>query len=122
MRDWSSLQKSYLRLSIPKRLGELAASLANVQSFSKYTELQSDVERIIETCEQFINWTAHETEPSVESELLQLRQQLTEWRQNWTTIWNDSEQLSEIAKDARDWSDRIIGWSGLLQATPDAVV
>jgi hypothetical protein len=114
MRDWTSLKKRYLRDELPIRLGNLASNLARIRSRSQNTEYRDLVEGVIQESKFFIEWTASEAEIETAAELVELQIQLSRWQYRWQTIWNDPEQRSQVAEQAKVWSDRVLEMSGLL--------
>jgi len=114
MKDWTAKRERYLRESVPTRLGELAASLARIRSFSN-NELNRDaVVYLIKESKFFIEWTAIDAGIDQAAELVELQVQLAHWQLNWSTIWADDAQRKKVADQAKVWSDRVLKMSGLL--------
>ncbi|MBD2004509.1 MULTISPECIES: hypothetical protein [Cyanophyceae] len=116
MKDWTTKRERYLRESVPTRLGELAANLARIQSFSNNDLNRDAVAHLIEESKFFIEWTAIDAGIDIAAELVELQVQLARWQLNWSNIWADDVQRTKVAQQAKIWSDRVLEMSGLLSA------
>ncbi|MBD1838309.1 hypothetical protein [Coleofasciculus sp. FACHB-501] len=114
MKDWTAKRERYLRESLPTRLGELAANLARIQSFSNNDLNRDAVAHLIEESKFFIEWTAIDAGIDIAAELVELQVQLARWQLNWSNIWADDTQRTKIAQQSKVWSDRVLEMSGLL--------
>ncbi len=114
LRDSKLIRERYLRDALSVRLGGLAADLARVSTFSKNPRNREAVSGLLEESKHFIEWTAGDAGIDIAAELVELQVQLALWQQRWATIWLDDAQRSEVAAQARDWSDRVLRFSGLL--------
>ncbi len=110
------IQERYLRDPLPIRLGGLAANLARVNSFSDHADHKETVSSLLAESQYFIEWTAADANLAQQVELLELQRTLAGWRLAWDEIWNDSERRSRVAAEARQWSNRVLELSGLLEA------
>jgi hypothetical protein len=99
---------------LPTRLGGLAANLARVNTFSRHDANQDAVYGLMNESKYFIEWIAPETELEVAAQLVELQIQLAYWQQDWATVWSDHEKRQSVARQSRQWSDRILKLSGLL--------
>lgn len=115
MRDWTIVQKRYLRDELPVRLGGLAANLARIKSFSDHSDHRDIVKNLLEESKFFIEWTAPDTGLALQAELIKLQIQLAHWQLNWSEIWSDPVQRAAVAEKAHEWSDRLLEMSGLLR-------
>lgn len=119
MKDEKSKQAAkkerYLRDQLPVRLGNLASNLARIESISKHSALGDAASKVLAESAFFIEWTATEAILSQQVELLELQRLLARWRLAWNEIWNDPERRSHMAAEARQWSNRVLESSGLLQ-------
>jgi hypothetical protein len=117
MKDWTEKRERYLRESVATRLGELAANLARIRSFS-HNDLNCDaVAHLIEESKLFIEWTAIDAGIDQAAELVKLQVQLARWQLGWTKIWADNSQRMKVAEQAKVWSDQVLEMSGLLPET-----
>jgi len=114
LRDSNLIRERYLSDVLSMRLGGLAADLARVDTFSKNPKNCEAVDGLLEESKYFIEWTAAEAEADVAAALVELQVQLALWQQRWPAIWPDDVQRSEVAAQARDWSDKVLQFSGLL--------
>ncbi|MBD1900907.1 hypothetical protein NDI44_04180 [Trichocoleus sp. DQ-A3] len=114
MKDWTTKQERYLRESVPTRLGELAANLARIRSFSNNDLNRDAVAHLIEESKFFIEWTAIDAGIDIAAELVELQVQLARWQLGWANIWADDAQRTKVAQQAKVLSDRVLEMSGLL--------
>ncbi|HZS44335.1 MAG TPA: KTSC domain-containing protein [Blastocatellia bacterium] len=114
MNNLTSIQERYKRDTLAVRLGGLAANLARVKSFSNDSTHCEAVKYLLEESKYFIEWTAPDADLPLQSELVELQLKLAQWERDWQRIWTNPEERNAIAVEAGDWSDRILGKSGLL--------
>ncbi|MBD1943084.1 hypothetical protein H6F50_12045 [Coleofasciculus sp. FACHB-712] len=114
MKDWTAKRERYLRESVPTRLGELAANLARIRSFSNNDLNRDAVAHLIEESKFFIEWTAIDAGIDIAAELVELQVQLARWQLTWSNIWADDAQRTKVAQQAKVWSERTLEMSGLL--------
>ena len=110
------IRARYLHDALPTRLGGLAANLARVSSFAKHPANREAVNSLLDESKHFIEWTAREAELDTAAELVELQIQLARWQLDWTDIGADAAQRTQVATQARAWSDRMLELSGLLEA------
>jgi hypothetical protein len=114
MKDRIVLQERYLRETLPNRLGELAANLARISSFS-HNNLNCDaVANLIEESKFFIEWTAIDAGIDRAAELVELQVQLARWQLGWQDIWLNQARKLEVSNQAKIWANRVLEMSGLL--------
>ena len=114
MKNWTVLQDRYLREALPNRLGELAANLARISSFSHNAQNRDAVASLIEESKFFIEWTAMDAGIDLAAELVELQVQLARWQLGWQDIWVDRDRKLEVANQAKVWANRVLEMSGLL--------
>ncbi len=114
MKDWTTKRERYLRESVSIRLGELAANLARIQSFSNNDLNRDAVAHLIEESKFFIEWTAIDAGIDQAAELVELQVQLACWQLGWARIWADNSQRTKVAEQAKLWSNRVLEMSALL--------
>jgi hypothetical protein len=114
MKYWTAKQEPYLRESVATRLGELAANLAQIQSFSNNDLNRDAVAHLIEESKFFIEWTAIDAGINQAAELVELQVQLASWQLSWSKIWADDVQRTKVAQQAKVWSESLLEMSGLL--------
>ncbi len=114
MKDLTAKRERYLHESVPTRLGELAANLARIRSFSNNDLNRDPVAHLIEETKFFIEWTAIDAGIDIAAELVELQVQLARWQLSWSKIWADDAQRTKVAEQAKVWADRVVEMSGLL--------
>ena len=82
MKNQVAIQERYLREDLPMRLGELAANLARIQSFSDHLDHREVVACLLEEGSFFIEWTMADAGSDLQPELLELQRQLADWQNN----------------------------------------
>ena len=114
MKDWTTIRKRYLRDSLAVRLGGLDANLSRIKSFAVHDASREAVEGLIDECKFFIEWTAADAEINTAAELVELQIPLARWQRNWTSIWTDPAQRSQVAEQSGAWSRHVLEMSGLV--------
>ena len=114
MKNQIAIQERYLRDAVPVRLGALAANLARMKSFSSHPDHRDVVERLLEESKFFIEWTAGDAEPELQAQLADIQLQLARWQRRWNEIWADRAQRAAMARQAEDWSRRLLSAAGLV--------
>lgn len=112
MPNWSAIEASFLNLPHAQQLGELAASLARLNSWSQKSASQEIVPVLLD--ESLLYLSLIQRESQINIELDQLLGLLQGWKQNWLNIWNNSNETANIADIASTWSQRILAMSSLL--------
>ena len=112
----NKLRSRYLQDPIPTRLGGLAANLARLASFSKHDEHQLAVSETIRESKWFIEWTATELSIDESAELIGLQSQLARWELQSHKEWKNMQWRQELERKSKQWSERLLDMSGLLEA------
>ncbi len=115
MATLQEIKHRYMQDHLSTRLGGLAANLARINTFSRHDANQDAVYGLLNETKYFIEWTAYEAEFEVTAQLVELQIKLASWQQSWSSIWNNSEQRQAVAQESREWSDKILALSGLLE-------
>ncbi|MFC1562310.1 hypothetical protein ACFL6I_00450 [candidate division KSB1 bacterium] len=108
------LRSRYLQDTIPTRIGGLAANLARMASFSKHDDHQKVVTATIQESKWFIEWTAGELSIDETAELIILQSQLARWELQSHKEWKNMQWRQELERNSRQWSERLLRMSGLL--------
>ena len=114
MIDKERLRERFLRDSLPRRLGGLAATLGRISSSARNSSNPSIVSDLIYEARWLIEWTAGETEPEVAAELVRIQILLTVWQKAWETASQNPQQRLLLSLQAKDWSDKAVDFSGLV--------
>ena len=112
MANWNAIKTSFLNQPIPQQLGELAASLARLKSWSQKNASREIIPVLLEENLLYINLLQQQNHPH-HAELTQLQELL----QGWVNQINNSTEVINIAPIAATWSARVLDMSGLLVAT-----
>ncbi|WP_341532146.1 hypothetical protein WKK05_39980 (plasmid) [Nostoc sp. UHCC 0302] len=112
MPNWSAIEASFLNLPHAQQLGELAATLARLNSWSQKSASLEVVPVLLD--ESLLYLSLIQRESQINSELDQLQGLLQGWKQNWLNIGNNSHETANIADIAFTWSQRVLNMSGLL--------
>ncbi|MBD2560671.1 MULTISPECIES: hypothetical protein [Nostoc] len=109
MPNWSAIEASFLRQSHAQQLGELAASLARLNSWSQKSAIRELVPILLSESLLYVSLIQQKSEIN-NVELNQLQDLL----QNWINVWDKSMEITDIASVASTWSQRVLEMSGLL--------
>ncbi|WP_414546580.1 hypothetical protein [Nostoc sp. CCY0012] len=115
MPNWSAIEASFLALDQPHRLGELASSLAHLKSWVQSSDCYPVVPVVLEESLLYLSLIQQNTQIN-HGELNQLHDVLQDWQRNWDNIKSQSNQTTNIADVASNWSERILEMSGLLSS------
>ncbi|MBD2771049.1 hypothetical protein [Iningainema tapete] len=113
MPNWSAIEASFLRQPHQQQLGELAASLARLKSWSQKSASCEIVPVLLEENLLYIKLIQ---EQNYIAQLSQIQDQLIEWQRNWLSICDRSTEIANLATLAAAWSDWVLDMSGLLVA------
>jgi|SRR5581483_1081678 hypothetical protein len=116
MRDWTPLRERYLRDPLPIQLGGIAANLERIRVYSQHESRCSLVENMIDESKYLIEWIGAGADLEAQTELVDIQIQLAVWQLNWQAIWNDVERRQQVARQAGQWSERLLELSGVLNA------
>jgi hypothetical protein len=114
MTDKEKLRQRFLRDPLPRRLGGLAATFGRISSSARRSTDPAIVTDLLDEARHLIEWTAGETEPEVAAELVHIQTLLTLWQKVWATANQDTRQRLLLSVQAKDWSDRLVDFSGLV--------
>lgn len=107
------LRERYLRDPLPRRLGGLAATFGRISSSARESSDPMTVARLLEEAKYFIEWTAAEAEPEIAAELVSMQTLINLWLRAWEMTSQFKEQRTLLSAEAKQWSDRVIDFSGL---------
>jgi hypothetical protein len=68
----------------------------------------------------FIEWTAQDVDPEIRPDLTRLQGHLARWQRQLEAIVTHADRKGELVSQARQWSNRLLEWSGLLNAPEPA--
>ncbi|QIR37139.1 hypothetical protein HCG51_10655 [Tolypothrix sp. PCC 7910] len=113
MPNWSAIEASFLHLTQPQQLRELAACLARLKSWVKNSAKGEIVPVLLEESLLYLSLIQQNSEVN-NVELNQLIEVLQDWKLNWVNTWSESTQSANMADCASTWSVRVLDMSGLL--------
>ncbi len=112
-----SRQIRFLRDPQPIRLGNIASNVSRIGSHLDDARLASIVMTFIRESKFFCEWAGIEAaQDDIETAavLAALQRQLVQWEHHFDVICADPARRAEMARVAREWSDRLLQMSGLL--------
>lgn len=104
------IRERYLRDSLPRRLGGLAADLGRVASCAADGRDRQALGSLLEEAKWFVEWAAPEASGDIQAQLAELQIILALWHRRWLS--GVTEPV--IREEAKAWSDRLLALSGLL--------
>jgi hypothetical protein len=113
MNDREKTRQRFLRDSLPRRLGGLAATFGRISSSARKTSDPTVVADLLDEARRMIEWTAGETEPEAAAELVRIQTLLSIWQKAWGTASQEPGQRLLLSLLAKDWSDKAVDFSGL---------
>jgi hypothetical protein len=108
------LRERFLRDSLPRRLGGLAATLGRLASSARESSDPITVARLLEEAKYLIEWTAADAESEVAGELVAMQTLINLWLRAWDNASRHKEQRTLLSVQAKHWSDRALDFSGLV--------
>ena len=114
MKDIKEIKERFLKDSAALRLGNLAANLSRIVSFSDNPKNCKIIESIIDESEHFIEWSASDFELQIQSDLVALQIKLALWHRQWQKIIIDNKRLAEMRSEAKKASQRLLELAGIL--------
>lgn len=114
MTDPVALRARFLRDASPRRLGNLAANLARIETFSAEPEHRDVVRHLAEESAFFIEWAAPDAALDVQGQLLVLQRTLVRWIRTWDETWSDPQQRQIMTKTAGQWARELLQIAGLI--------
>ena len=115
MTNIEKLRERFLRDSLPRRLGGLAATLGRISSSARKATDPKIVSYLLDEAKHLIEWTAADTEPETAAELVRIQTLLTLWQKAWTEASHNPQQRLLLSIQAKDWADKAVDFSGLAQ-------
>ena len=115
MKNQENLRERFLRDPLPRRLGGLAATLGRISSSARNSTDPNTVADLLDEAKHLIEWTAADTEPGTAAELVQMQIMITLWQRAWDDASQNPRQRILLSVQAKDWSDKTVDFSGLVQ-------
>jgi hypothetical protein len=114
MTNAAATKARFLRDAPPRRLGNLAANLARIQTFAEDPGHSEAVRHLAEESAFFIEWAAPAAEPEIQCELLTLQRLLINWIRSWAGVWESPQRLAVMRETAGHWAQRLLQLAGLV--------
>ncbi|RAM48170.1 MAG: hypothetical protein C6Y22_29280 [Hapalosiphonaceae cyanobacterium JJU2] len=111
MPNWNAIEASFLNQSYPQQLGELAASLARLKSWSQKNASREIVPVLLSENLLYVNLLQKQSHAN-KVELTQLQELL----QGWVNQGDKLTEVANLAEISATWSQRVLDMSGLLVA------
>jgi hypothetical protein len=115
MKNREKLRERFLRDPLPRRLGGLAATLGRISSSARNSTDPNSVADLLDEAKHLIEWIAADTEPGTAAELVQMQIMITLWQRAWDDASQNPKQRILLSVQAKDWSDKAVDFSGLVQ-------
>jgi len=112
--DKERLRQRFLRDPLPRRLGGLAATLGRISSSARNSSDPVVVANLINEARYLIEWTAAEADPETAAGLVRIQTYLTLWQRAWKEAGRNRSQRTLLSVQAKDWSDKVVEYSGLV--------
>jgi hypothetical protein len=110
MKDLDAIKSRYFKESFERRLGHLASDLVKITSFLDNPKNTAAINDIIEESKFFIEWNAPEAPSHLQEFFADIQPRLALWQRHL----EKSEAKQDLKKSAKEWSDRLLKFSGLL--------
>jgi hypothetical protein len=112
------LKAQYLQHDTSTQIERLAANLVQIKALAQTGTEEQFAQELIRESQFLIEWAVPslnlDTKLELATELVELQRQLSRWKLHWSTLWSNSNDRLQIAKHAKEWSDRLLNFSGLL--------
>jgi hypothetical protein len=114
MTNVAATKTRFLRDAPPRRLGNVAANLARIQTFAEDPGHSEVVRHLAEESAFFIEWAAPAAEPEVQCELLALQRLLVSWIRSWAGVWESTQRRAAMRETAGQWAQHLLQLAGLV--------
>ena len=116
MKNLKDIKERYCKEPFNRRLGHLASDLLRISSFLDNPKNESAVAAIIEESKFFIEWAAPEASYEVLEFFAEIQPKLAFWQRRLSGSHRTAEVKKDLRKNAKEWSSRLLHFSGLLAA------
>lgn len=98
------------------QLGELAAALSLVASVAAEHPDRPDItQKLLDEPICYAEWLVPEVNTQLQAEIAAIHTSLQEWQRDWLQINANEIQRRTIIKQVREWSERMLDASGLVE-------
>ena len=97
------LRERFLRDSLPRRLGGLAATLGRISSSARNSSDPNTVADLLDEAKHLIEWTAADVVPEAAAELIHMQVMLSLWQRAWDEASQSPKQRILLSVQAKHW-------------------
>jgi hypothetical protein len=115
MKNREKLRERFLRDPLPRRLGGLVATVGRISSSARNSTDPNTVADLLDEAKHLIEWTAADPEPETATELVRMQTMIRLWQRAWDDASQNPKQRILLSVQAKDWSDKAVDFSGLVQ-------
>lgn len=113
MKNLASIKARFLKDSFNIKIGNLAADLARLSTFSENSKNRRVLEDILEESKFFIEWVTPEAPLEVQILLSEIQPKLALWQRHLLQQKEDAAEIEELKEMTKSWSASLIELSGL---------
>ncbi len=114
--DWHKLRDRYLRDDWPRRLGNLASTLARIATATGNPNTLATVPPSLRESMLMIEWNLGRAPSEILIELAPMQAELRSWWRGWEAVTPSPALRTLLSRRARQMSDRVLELSGLLNS------
>ena len=103
------VRQRFLRVPLPRRLGNLAADLARIASFAENPKNHQAVASLLEEGKCFTEWAAPDSPLETQAVLAEVQVALAVWERGWLK----GDPVPTMQADAQRKSDELLALAGL---------
>lgn len=116
MNNREARKVNFLKRPMPHELGELAAALSMLVWFiTQHPDRPDLTQQAMDEPSAYAEWLIPQVSPQLQSEITEIYTSLQEWQRDWLQINANEIQQRTISKQLREWSDRMLDASGLVE-------
>jgi hypothetical protein len=114
LKNLTDVRDRFLRDPLPRRIGNIAANLARIETFSDRSEHQAAISGLLLESKYFIEWSAPQVPPDLLGDLVDLQRTLVVWERSLPRTLASPQARRSMAAQAKEWSLRLLEKSGLI--------
>jgi len=115
--DWPRLRDRYWRDDWPRRLGNLASTLARAATAAGNPNTLTTVPSSLRESMLMIEWNLGRTPSEILIELAPMQTELRLWWRGWEALAPSRELRTLLSRRSRQMSDRVLELSGVLESS-----
>ncbi len=114
MKNLSIIKARFLKDPFKIKMGNLAADLARLSSFSENIKNKKTIESILEESKFFIEWLTPEAPLEIQTLLSQIQLKLALWHLSFLQKKETYIEIKELREKTKNWSMDLLKMSGFL--------